>query len=422
MIHVVSFLPWLLLWPVPVVDPGVADDEGLAERVEKLETENVELRRRIGLLADEVQRVDLGDVVPPLGESEYGLGPAASKVYSKDQGISIGGYGEALYRFYTDERQRNEFDFLRAILYVGYKFDENWVLNTEIEFEHASTGESGSVSVEFATIDYLINDTVNARAGLVLVPMGFLNELHEPPTFLSATRPETESRIIPSTWRENGVGVFGAVGGFDYRAYVVNGLDATGFSAGGLRGGRQKGSQAKAEDLAVVLRADYTDTPGVLVGGSVYHGNSGHRQAGLGDTATSIYELHGEVKYRGVWARALGAMAMVDDVSELNAANGFAGDESVGEELNGAYVEIGYDVLNLVDADSGASLSPFVRLETIDTQADVPSGFASASGTDYDVFGIGINYQPIDQIVIKLEYQDFDPGDDRVNLVVGYVF
>src|SRR5690606_5504586 len=118
----------------------------------------------------------------------------------------------------------------------------------EIEFEHASTGQGGEVSVEFAYLDYLATPHLGVRAGMVLVPMGFVNELHEPTTFLGTTRPLTESTIIPTTWRENGAGVFGDIGDFSYRAYVINGLDAVGggssraggFSAAGLRGGRQK--------------------------------------------------------------------------------------------------------------------------------------------------------------------------------------
>ena len=410
----------LLTDPAAAPDKGAGQQEDVNERLDRLEAENAELRSQIGSLADEVERVDLGDVFPAIGDSVYGLGPAASKVYQVDQGISIGGYGETLFRFYNSDKT-NEFDQLRTIIYIGYKFNDNWVVNTEIEFEHASTDAEGGASVEFATVDYLHNDPLNIRAGLVLIPMGFLNELHEPQTFLAATRPETESRIIPSTWRENGVGIFGGAGGFDYRAYVVNGLDGEGFSEKGLRGGRQRGSKAKAEDLAVVARLDWTDTPGVTVGGSVYMGNSGQANDDLGSTATSIYELHAEAQWRGVWARALGAWATVDDVARINAANGFGPANSVGEELAGAYVEVGYDLLSLMDAESRASVSPYVRLESVDTQAETPSGLTNPDN-DFDVFTVGVNFKPIPQVVFKAEIQQFDPGDDSVNLSVGYAF
>jgi len=391
-------------------------DEGeLAKRVDRLARENQELSRKIDALTDEVFRIDLGGVVPPVGESLHGLGPAASKVYGKDQGVSIGGYGELVYQSVSGSS--NEFDLRRAILYVGYKFSDRWVLNSEIEFEHTE-----ETSIEFLTLDYLASEAINARAGLVLVPMGFLNELHEPTTFLSSNRPQTERRILPTTWRENGVGLFGDVGPVSYRAYVINGFDATGFDASGLRGGRQKGSEALAEDLAFVARVDWTDTPGVLVGGSVYQGDAGQEQAGLGDTQTTIWEVHGETRWRGLWLRGLYSMASVDDVARLNAAAGFTGSDSVGEELEGGYVELAYDLMQLFDGEGPASVRPFVRYETVDTQADVPSGFSANSANDFDLVTFGVAIEPIDNVIVKLDYEDWDDGDDRFNASVGYVF
>ena len=140
---------WLLA--VLVAWPGLVraqeDESDLEARVAELEREKEELRRRIDVIAEEQERLELGELVPPIGESQWGLGPAASKIYGVESGISLGGYGEALYRFSTGSDQ---FDFLRAVLYVGYRFDEDWVFNSEIEFEHASTGEEGEVSLEFA--------------------------------------------------------------------------------------------------------------------------------------------------------------------------------------------------------------------------------------------------------------------------------
>jgi len=399
-----------------------AAQETLEDRVDALEQENEELKRRIGIVADEQERFELGSLVPPVGESEWGLGPAASKIYGVDSGLSIGGYGEARYQNFAGSSKTDTADFLRAVLYFGYRFNENWVFNSEIEFEHASTGEEGEVSMEFAYLDYLHRQSFNARVGLVLIPMGFINELHEPTTFLTAGRPQVERRIMPSTWRELGVGAFGDVGPISYRAYVVNGFDATGFDDDGLRGGRQDGSKAKAEDFAFVARADWTDTPGLLAGGSFYYGDAGQGQVGLGDTNTSIAEVHAEWKAGGLWTRALYTMADVDDVTQLNTALGFVGDESVGEELEGWYVEAGYDLMTWIDPEGSMSLSPYVRYEDFDTQAKVPAGFASSSANSQDIVTIGINFQPIDQIVFKLDYEDWEEGPDSWNAVVGYVF
>ena len=397
-----------------------APSAGSDARIEALERENAELRRRIDVLAGEVERVEVGDAVLPVQGSEYGLGPAASKVYQRDQGLSIGGYGEAIYEN-VQGRDSDEFDALRTVLYLGYKFDDRWVFNSEIEFEHA--GEE--VGVEFAYLDYLHSDALNARAGLVLVPMGFLNELHEPTTFFSTHRPQTERLILPSTWRENGVGIFGDAGDFSYRTYVVNGFDASGFTAGGLRGGRQNGSEALAEDFAWTGRLDWTGTDGLVAGASAYWGEAGQDQ-GLPDATTTIVDLHAEYSIGGWRARALWAHAEVDDVEDLNGALGLTGADSIGEELEGWYAELGYDVLSSRDADSQASLTPFVRYEAYDTQKEVPGGFSSDPANDVEIITFGVAWQPHRQIVFKADYQDVendaDDAADLLSLGLGFVF
>ena len=237
------------------------------------------------MLAEEVEKLRTELFIPEQAKykSTYGLGPAASKVYQTSQGLSIGGYGEANYQsFINDKRSKNNnTDFERFVLYVGYKYSDSIIFNSEIEFEHASTGQEGSVSVEFAALDFLIDPMANIRAGMVLVPMGFINQIHEPPFFFGNNRPEVERTIIPSTWREIGIGLFGELyPGLTYTTYVMNGLDASGFSSKGIRGGRQKGSKARAEDLAWVARVDYApeQLPGLSFGASSYLGASGQAQ------------------------------------------------------------------------------------------------------------------------------------------------
>jgi hypothetical protein len=395
--------------------PGAQQE--LVQRVDALEKRNAELEAKVEALADEHESWTLAGLVPPLADSRYGLGPAASKVYSTEEGLSLGGYAEALYER-RNGPANDEIDLLRLVLYLGYRFDEHWVFNAEIEFEHG--GEE--VGIEFAYLDYLWKEALNLRMGMVLIPMGFVNELHEPPTFLTAKRSEVERRILPTTWHENGVGIFGDAGPVSYRAYVVNGFDATGFTDQGLRDGRQGGSEALAEDLAVVGRLDWTDTPGLLVGGSAYFGNAGQDQPNLGSTGVAIGELHAEWHAHGLWLRGLATMATVDDVAELNAANGFVGADSVGEEMEGFYVEAGYDVLALRSEGSTQSVSPYVRFESLDTQAEVPSGFASDPANDLEIATAGLNWRPRSNLAFKLEYQDFEDDPDGWNLAMGLSF
>ena len=394
-----------------------------------------ELERRIELLAEELERRELGEAAVLADESVYGLGPAASKVYRSEQPLSIGGYGEMLYESPDSERDdgapsgaTDQLDFLRAIVYFGYKFNDNFLLNTEIEFEHASTGADGSASVEFAYLDYLWRPEANARAGLLLVPMGFINELHEPTVFLGARRPDIEQKIIPTTWRENGFGLFGEIGDLSYRTYIVNGLKGEEFSAGGLRGGRQKGSKALAEDFAWVGRLDYAPAPGLLVGGSAYVGGSDQGledpQGREIDLQTTIWEGHLEWRWRGLELRALATRAELDDVDRLNSALGLTGAGSVGEELTGWYVQAGYDVL--AARSSVRELIPYVRWEEFDTQDEVPAGFAANPANDVESLTLGLAFKPIDQVIVKADYQDYDNGAgtavDQFNVALGYIF
>jgi hypothetical protein len=390
-----------------------------------------ELERRLEILAGEIEKMRIGEAAAAADESDYGLGPAASKIYRTERGLSIGGYGEILYQRFDDERDNgtasgrtDEFDLLRGILYFGYKWNDRWLFNTEIEYEHA--GEA--ISLEFAYLDYLWRPQANVRAGLVLIPMGFINELHEPTVFLGANRPQIERVIIPSTWRENGVGLFGEAGPVSYRTYIVNGFDARGFTAGGLRGGRQNGGQSKAEDFAWVGRLDFTGVPGLLVGGSAYVGNSGQDLTAPGggsvDVGTTLLEAHLEWRWRGLEFRALGVQADLDDVTALNAALGLTGNQSVGETLKGHYLQLGYDVLAGRGGERG--LIPYVRWEAFNTQDEVPSGFRANPANDMEILTTGFAFKPIEQLILKVDYQDVDneagTGIDQFNALLGYVF
>ncbi|KAA3662900.1 MAG: hypothetical protein DWQ10_01390, partial [Calditrichaeota bacterium] len=250
-----------------------------------------ELARQISILVEELENQKLDEVSERRYESKFGLGPAASQVYFlRKSGPSIAGYGEVVYENHATENEdgspsnkQDKIDYLRHIIYLGYRFNERFIFNAELEFEHAKTGDGqpGSVSVEFGYIDAMLQPHVNIRAGMLLVPVGIINEYHEPATYWGALRPETEAAIIPSTWRANGIGVHGGFGnGFGYRLLVVEGLNASNFSADGIRSGRQNGAKAIAEDFAVTGRFDYTGIPGLNAGVSFYTGNSGQTMTG----------------------------------------------------------------------------------------------------------------------------------------------
>lgn len=390
------------------------------------------LERKTDVLSKEVEKLRTELVIPeePKYKSAYGLGPAASKVYQVGKGLSIGGYGEANYQAIVgDEKGKNDnADFERLVLYAGYKFTDSILFNSEIEFEHGSTDNNGSVSVEFASLDFFIDPMANIRAGMVLLPMGFLNTIHEPPFYFGNNRPEVERRIIPSTWREIGAGLFGEIlPNLTYTAYVVNGLNAADFNSDGIRSGRQSGSEAKAEDLAFVGRVDYAPEalPGLSVGGSAYAGNSGQNQDFGGqqvDAFTQLYEAHVQWKYRGLEFRTLGSWGHIDDADVLSAAKG----QTIGSSNYGWYTEVGYDVLPLLVKDTTQYLAPFFRYEQFDTIAGTPTGFLDDETKDRQIYQFGLNYKPIPNVVIKADYRNFTAKKgnlpDDFNLGLGFIF
>jgi hypothetical protein len=432
-----------------------ASDEELAK-----EDRIAALERKVEVLTSELERTRSEMALPEEKdlESSFGLGPGASKVYSLSQGLSIGGYAEGYYSgIVGDKREsgaQSRTDFLRAVLYAGYKFTDNFVYNMEIEFEHGSTEDGGAVSVEFAALDYLYKDWANARAGLLLMPMGFVNEMHEPPFYYGVHRPEVERRIIPSTWRENGVGLFGTIAEqLDYKLYLVNGFDATGFEPSGVREGRQDGSEALAEHLAFVGRLDWTPVPDLLVGGSVYVGSSGQDQSisvsdggtflgevHVPDALTTIWELHGQFERGGLHTRALFSMIHIDDAADLSRALGpvppafgqpggigqLAPGEAIASRMLGLYAEVGYEVLQWIIPETNMSLEPFFRYEYLDTQNDVPTGFVRDRSQIESVYTAGLHFKPIPNVVVKLDYRNRSARSgqigDEVNAGIGLVF
>lgn len=418
-----------------------------------------EIERRIDILAQEIEALKIGEAAaqaaapaaaegvpaptpawtPQTAGQRYGLGLSAAKAYGVQRGVSLGGYGEVLYQNFRKQTQGGEpshaddqITDLRAVVYLGYKFDDHFVLNTELEYENAvvASDKHGEAEVEFAYIDYMLSRPFNARAGLVLIPMGLINELHEPTAFLGARRTDVEDVIIPSTWRELGWGLYGEAGPFAYRGYMVNGLNAAGYNAAeGIREGRQEGSEALAENWAFTGRLDYVGTPGLLVGASVFTGNSGQgRFTPSGRKVhgtTTVADAHLDWRWRGLWLRALYAHTWISEAELINQLNGFEGDESVGSRQEGWYVQGGYDVLSLVPG-ARASLTPFVRYEEYDTQKAVPAGYARNPENDRQELTLGLVFKPIDRIAFKADWQQRHnaarTGVNQWNLALGYIF
>ena len=417
--------------PAPGGDPAAGQDQP-APAPQDAQISPEELKRQLDLLAAEVEQLrsgerTTGEALTPEQRQHLGLGPSAAAVYERTSGVSFAGYGEMVFQRLAPTDQRGtprgadaSIDLLRAVLYMGYRFNDRFLFNSEIEFEHGGD----EVSVEFAYLEYRVNRHLSLRGGNLLVPLGLVNEVHEPNVRIGTRRPETEQRLIPSTWHENGAGVVGTAGVLTFRAYAVNGLNAAGFSAAGIRGGRQRGAEAMVNDWAFAGRADVTPMPGVIGGMGLYRGNSGQRQFDHTTAGTTIVEGHAQVQIRGLDIRGLLARASVNQAAELNAALGLTGSQSMGEAMVGGYGQIAYNLLS--QRSTPLSIAPFYRFETLNTQHAVPAGFLADPARQLRFNVVGIELKPIANIVVKADYQFTSnkarSGRDQFNVALGYAF
>jgi hypothetical protein len=318
-------------------------------------------------------------------------------------------------------------DFHRIVLGLDQDLSDSIYFSMELDFEHAL--KAADLELEFAYLGFKLAPGLEVRAGALLMPVGPLNEFHEPTLYYSVERPYTQRSLIPTTWQEVGAGVVGTAfdGGLSYRAYVVNGLDASKFNAlDGLRGGRGKGGQeAPAEDLAGVLRLESPVLTGLVLGGSLYAGGADHDIAGLNDPFVTLSEVDalvtvGDLEFRGVFVHT--RVSQADDVNaKVAAAN-----RPVGEVMQGGYLEAAHHVLRALDPDSGHDLVAFVRWEDIDTNKEMPSGVQKSGAAERAVGSVGVAYYPIPAVAIKADYERWRDGThDRVsrwNLGLGFVY
>ncbi|MGD2141270.1 MAG: hypothetical protein PVH25_12800 [Burkholderiales bacterium] len=352
---------------------------------------------------------------------------------------SVGGYGEINYNNYKDSDKRDEFDLQRLILFVGHRFSERTRLYSEIEFEHAYVegGEdSGEVALEQAYIEQRLTDTgsANLLAGLFLLPIGFMNEYHEPPVFYGVERNEVESRIIPTTWREIGFSLKGNVAsGLEYNAGFSTTPDASLFNnaSTGFRSMRTKGSQVTANEFGYFAALNYRGILGLQLGGSVWTGNTAQDGQGKGPDPTpltgananlTLWELHARYAVAGWDLRALYTQGYIDDTAAINAAAGIplGSDNAAPESLYGWYVEAAYRF----GLKNNKAVTPFVRFAKYDTQEEVAAGYAINPLNNEQVITAGLNFYVHPQVVFKIDVQDYDTDDskDRFDIGIGWMF
>ncbi|HET6578487.1 MAG TPA: hypothetical protein VFG66_09195 [Gemmatimonadales bacterium] len=359
--------------------------------------------------------------------------PSTQAAAQDEEHTTIGGYGEVHYTNATGPDTPGEVNVRRFVLYLAHSFSERLAFRSELEVEDTKIEggeEGGEVALEQLYLDYTLSPAAIIRAGLVLPPIGIINETHEPPTFNGVERPAFDRDVIPSTWRDIGVGLVGALpgsSGVSYRVYFLNGLVASGFSAdAGIRGGRQEGKEASFANPSLTGRLEWA-RPGLRLGGSFWYGGSANRDPALGtgtfDNAVALVSADARYDVGPFMFRGVVANVSIADAELIDAAYG----SGVGSRIAGGYVEGAYNLLGTLAPASAQQLNAFVRHERYNTQAGVPSGVTRDDALARRITTFGLSYKPVYNVVFKGDYQlrrnRAGVGEDeQLSLGVGYQF
>lgn len=343
----------------------------------------------------------------------------ADRLMASNGKLVIGGYGEIHYNQPLSSTTRNngELDVHRVVMLLGYNFSPKTQFISELEFEHVS-----EVFVEQAFLQHKLNSYFNLRAGLMLVPMGIINQYHEPTTFNGVERPLVDNKLSPTTWREIGVGFTGGVLplSLNYEAYVMNGFSGYNGSTallGGknaFRDGRQKGAESYISSPNFTARVEYYGIRGLNLGLSGYVGNTQStlyngidksNTAALAKADSSVVSLSmlgADARYNlgGLQVRGQFYYSALGNTDQYNAF----GHKDLGSSMIGYYAEVGYNVLRACQRTK-SELIPFVRYENSNTHLTTAGSLAKNDAYNIQLITTGLSYKITKGVVVKADVQ-----------------
>ncbi len=353
--------------------------------------------------------------------------------------LKFGAYGQIDYNqpLLNNTTANGELDIHRIVLLMGYSFSPKWELLTEIEIEHVK-----EVYVEQAYISYKMNRYFNLKGGLLLIPMGYINEYHEPPVYFGVERPLLDSKVVPTTWREIGFGAYGRIpeASLKYQVYLVNGFMGYNGSAkfdsdDAYRGGRQKGAESKMSSPNLSTKVDFYGIKHLKLGLSGYFGKTqsslfanladadqvSRLQADSSVVAIRMFGVDAQYLNKGFQLRGQAIYAYNKNAEAYNAF----GNADLGKEIFGYYLEVAYNVFSSLKTST--RLLPFVRYENFDTQFSLVEGASKNPKSHRKVIVAGISYYPTAELVLKADMQwlnnDFLSSPDKtINAGIGFMF
>lgn len=450
--RITSALPLACMLALAAV-PAHADEAALAARVEKMAQELDALKAELKALKE--QRLTPAAVVatpasatttaattkPAVANDTgaqtplpYAMAPGSPFGAQKPDApaTTIFGYGEASYTNYPKDQSQTQANMDRFVIGIGHRFNDRLRFVGELEVENAvsSAEDRGEVEVEQAYVEYSFSPNIAGRAGLFLVPSGLLNTAHEPTQYFGVKRNFVETSIIPTTWREGGLGVTGVT---DYGLTWDLGL-TTGFNlanwdptsddgkASPLGSIHQELSFAKAANLSGYVAGNWRGYPGLLLGGSVFYGKAAQKQVDFPsqDAAVTLAEAHARWTPGPFDFSALYARGHISDTAPYNQT--IVGNPTlVPQDFFGWYLQAAWYAWSHGDYQ----LAPFVRYEQFNTgwkYAALDAGLTPDALPTEKVTTLGASFFVTPNVVLKTDYQWFsvDSNANRFNLGVGF--
>ena len=443
-------------------------EKALEERIKRLEKMVEELTKHEAREAKEEAREEgkekakeKKDGEKPPAYSFSGSAGGGKSIYAKpfvsSPKTTIGGYMDLQYRAAKNSSIDNAvsingsrvgtsstFDQQRFVPFFYSDVTDRLKVAAELEVEHgirskSNTGSGIEVSLEFATIDYLIHEKINFRAGVLLLPVGKLNLLHDSPLNDLTDRPLVSTRIIPSTLSETGAGFYGTfypsrLSKLDYELYVTNGFNGYN-NAGtpvigegpGLRDARQRVSTTddgldNNNGKAVVGRLAFSPLLGIEVGGSGYYGgyspiNNRHLSIMAVDWTLQRGPL--EVIGEAAWSYAKDNSKDLFGNPAFETARADGSTPLRAQRMGGFYVQANYHFMPEVlkrwapaHFKESSTFTGVLRWDDVNTNRDVVGGPG-----DVQRLTFGLNFRPVEDTVFKLDYQfNFENGRaNRIN-------
>jgi len=432
------------------VDP--AQFAELIKQVQVLAAQNKALQEKVEKL-EAAQRVAASPAPAPAPQASVawtpGSAPAAPVEQAKaEPDTVVSSYGEIAYSRPTKAPEATNVDLARAVIGLSHRFNEKTKMAAEFEWEHAvtSASDSGEAEVEQLWVEREFDSGARGRVGLFLMPVGLINQNHEPTAYYGVFRPDVDTKIIPSTWREAGVGLTGTT---DYglswdvaltTAPNLSKWDPTspeGAARGPLQAIHGEAQFAAANTLGTVGALNWRGVPGLLVGGSVVYDNIGQNQPGFlaNGSKLLLWDVHsryqaGKWDLAGVLVR--GTISNTEAVNASFAASAPPAPTLVPQLFYGGYVQAAYKLWQHEDL----RLTPFVRYEVYNTAAgfgSLPVGLGGITQPTEHLTTIGASFYVTDSVVLKADYRHYqvnqlpDPVNhfnvgNSLNLGMGYSF